>query len=132
MPKRSSRRDPSGEGESGASAPVLILGMVLAGATCLAIGGVRYGLGWRSALSAASCLAAGIGFVAVGLMEIEWLEKVIGFVDGLFSGLAQWFWASDGTLSDTIGRHRATVVWVVIGFPCFIVGCLMALRIIPV
>ena len=58
--------------------------------------------------------------------------EVIGFVDGLFSGLAQWFWASDGTLSDTIGRHRATVVWVVIGFPCFIVGWFDGPRIRPV
>ncbi len=65
-------------------------------------------------------------------MEIEWLEQIMGFMDGLFGGLVQWSWASEGTLSDTIGRHRAKVVWVAIGFPGIIVGCSMALRITSV
>ena len=59
--------------------------------------------------------------------------RVIGFVDGIFSGLTQWFWSSwSGSLSDSelIGRRGAMVIWVVFGFPIFVWGCLMSLRIV--
>ena len=77
----------------------------------------------------------GVGFVAIGLLELEWLERVIGFADGIFSGLVQWFWTSwSGSLSDSelVGRRGATVIWVVIGVPIFVWGCLMGLRIIDI
>jgi hypothetical protein len=80
-------------------------------------------------------LVAGIGFVAIGLLELEWLERVIGLVDGIWSGFVRWCWKSwYGSLSDSelVGRRGATVFWVVIGFPIFVGGCLIALRVIAI
>jgi hypothetical protein len=96
------------------------------------VGATRHGLDGKSLLAAGGCLVTGIGFVAIGLLELEWLERVIGLVDGIRSGLTQWFWTSwFGSLSDSdyVGRRRARVIWVVIGFPIFIWGCLLGLRI---
>src|SRR5262249_2592707 len=104
-----------------------LLGMVFVGLICLVVGGARQRLEWKSALSAVGCLSAGIGFVAIGLLELEWLERIIGFVDGIFSGLAQWFWTSwHGSLSNSelVGRRGATVIRVAIGLPVFVWGCL--------
>jgi hypothetical protein len=133
MSKEPHRKARSAEEPSGPFARALIATMTVAGVICLAIGGVRDGLTWRSGLSATALMALGIGFVAVGLLELEWLERLIGFIgffEGPFGGPAQWFWASDGSLSDSIGRRRATALWVMVGFPLFIAGCLLALRVI--
>ena len=120
----------SGEDSSHRLAKWVLWSMTLIGVFCLFVGWFRLGLDWRGAVSATSCLAGGIGFVAIALLELEWLERIIGFLDGLFTGLVQWFWTSDGTLSDHLGRRHASVIWGLIGFPLFVAGCLIALRII--
>lgn len=109
-----------------------ILGLSIIAVLCLVIGCVSHGFDWANILAACGCLVTGIAFVAIGLLELEWLERIVGFVDGIFSGLTQWFWTTSfGTLSDSelIGRRGATVIWVVIGFPIYVWGCLMALRV---
>ncbi len=129
--KRSVRRQQSGEESPGAIPCLVLVGISLVGVVCLAIGGLRRGLAFHEILAVAGCIATGIGFIAAGLFEIEWLEKVVDFLsDFLVAGLARWFWGTDGTLSETIGRRRAAVVWMAIGFPVFTLGCLMACRIL--
>jgi hypothetical protein len=121
----------SREESTGAVARWFILGLVVVAVVCLLVG-LRHGFEWKSVLAAGGCLTAGIAFVAIGLLELEWLERIVGFVDGLFSGLAWWFWSREGSLSDSewLGRRGATVVWVLIGMPVFVWGCLMALRLV--
>ncbi len=134
------RRRPAESGEpaqeqGGGIAAWFLGALALIACACLVAGCVRHGFAWKSVLAAAASLAAGIGFVAIGLLELEWLERVIGFVDGIFAGLWQWCWTSwHGTLSDNelIGRRGAQVIWVVLGVPVFAWGCLMALRIVNV
>ena len=109
---------------------VLLIGMSLVGAVCLSVGSLRGGLRWSELLSAAGCIALGIGFVAIGLFELEWLEQIIGIFGGCYTFFIQWIWASEGSLSDAIGRRRAARVWVAIGFPTFIWGCLMGLSLV--
>jgi hypothetical protein len=135
--KRRVRGRSTSEESSGIVPIWVLIGMTLVGIVSLIIGCLQRGFAWYEVLTATSALATGIGFVAIGLLEIEWLERIIGFfgiffgfLGGLLSGLIQWFWSSDGTLSDSVGRHRAAVYWVVIGSFLFLFGCLMALRII--
>jgi hypothetical protein len=109
--------------------------MVVIALGCLLFGCLRSGFEWKTVLAACGSLATGIGFVAIGLMELEWLERVIGFVGGIFSGLVQWLWTSwygDLSDSDWVGRRGAAVIWVVIGLPTFVWGCLLALRIVEI
>jgi hypothetical protein len=124
--KRRSQGPLSGEGSFSAITLALLFSMSLVGVVCLSAGCLRRGFSWYEVLCAASCVALGIGFVAIGLLEIDWLEQIIGIFGGCYVFFIQWMWASDGSLSDSIGRRRAAVVWVVIGFPTFIWGCLMA------
>jgi len=123
----------SQENQAGSAARWFVLGMIIAGLACVLAGCLRRGFEWRSVLTAAGWLVTGIGFVAIGLLELEWLERIIGFVDSLFSGLVQWLWTSwSGGLSESelVGRRGATVIWVVIGVPIFVWGCVVALRIV--
>ena len=76
--KRRSLGRISGEGSSSAIPPALLVGMSLVGVVCLSIGCLRRGFSWYDVLSATGCMALGIGFVAIGLLEIEWLERIIG------------------------------------------------------
>jgi hypothetical protein len=113
----------------------VVAGLAVLGLSCVLLGCLRHGWEWRSVLAACAALAAGVGFVAIGLLELEWLERVIGFTEGIVSGLFQWFWTSwHGSLSDSewLGRRGAAVVWVVFGVPAFVWGCLLALRIVGV
>ena len=78
-------------------------------------------------------MVSGTAFVAVGLLELEWLERVVGFADTVFSGVTQFLWTSwSGNLSDSdlVGRRGARVIWIALGVVVFICGCLLALRII--
>jgi hypothetical protein len=107
--------------------------MVVVALACLLFGCLRHGFAWKSVLTATSCLVMGIGFVAIGLLELEWLERVIGFADGLFSGLVQWFWFSwrgSWSESEWAGRHRARGYWVAIGVLVFLGGCLSGSRVL--
>ena len=134
-PQRTDPADDSPSEPTGGVSQWFVLGMVLVALVCLLVGALRHGFNWVNILAAGGCLVTGIGFVAIGLLELEWLERVIGFVDGVLSGLVQWFWTSwFGNLSDSelVGRRGATVIWVVLGFPLFVGGCLMALRLIEI
>ncbi len=107
--------------------------MAAVAVACLLIGCIRRRPEPRSLLLAGGSLLTGLSFLAIGLLEWEWLERVVGFLHGLSSGVTQWFWTSSfGTLaeSELVGRSRATVIWVVIGFPIFVWGCLLALRVV--
>src|SRR5262249_52367400 len=132
------RADPAGASPtepSGGGAPWFVLGMVLVALVCLFVGCLRHGSDWKRILVAGGYLVTGLGFVAIGLLELEWLERVIGFVDGIVSGLVQWFWTSwCGSLSDSelVGRRGAAMIWVVLGFPIFVWGCLKALGVIGI
>jgi hypothetical protein len=119
--------------KTGVVAQWFIIGMVAVAVVCLVVGSVRNEFDWQSTLAASGCMVMGIGFVAIGLLELEWLERIIGFTDGLFSGLTQWFWTSwSGSLSDSesVGRRGATVIWVGMGFLVFGWGCLLGLRVV--
>jgi hypothetical protein len=136
-PKRR-RRDPDADSQpesSGGAAFWFVVGMIVVAVVCLIVGLARHKVDGPTLLAAVGCMVTGIGFVAIGLLELEWLEQLIGFVDGVFSGLTQWCATSwYGTLSDSesVGRRGATVIWVVIGFPVFVWGCLMGLRVVEV
>lgn len=109
---------------------IFVLVLVLIAVACLVVGFVRKGMDWPTVLTSFVSLVTGIGFVAIGLLELEWLERVIGFVDGIFSGLSQYFWTTQmGSLDENIGRRGARVVWLMFGIPIFAWGCLLALRV---
>lgn len=132
--RRTDRADTSSE-KAGTAALWFIMGMVAVAVLCLLMGSLRHGFDWRSTLSASGCLLTAIGSVAIGLWEWEWLERLMGFTGGLFSGLVQWFWMNwFGSLSDSelVGRRGATVIWVSIGFLVFVWGCLLGLRVVSV
>jgi hypothetical protein len=124
------REDEASE-QSGRVGRWLIAGMGMTAAVCMILGFVREGFDWRIFWSTIGVLLAGIVCVAIGLLELEWLEQLLGYWGGIggFFGNLLWFRSSD-TLSDSelIGRRGATVIWVGVGVPIFIWGCLMALR----
>jgi hypothetical protein len=107
--------------------------MVLVAAGAIAWGCHRQGVVWKSILSAGGCFVAGIAGVAIGLFELEWLERIVCFVDDIFTGVTMWFrTAWFGTLSESefVGERRARVYWVVIGAITFLAGCVLALGIL--
>jgi hypothetical protein len=133
--KRTGPDEDSPSEQSGGVGQWVVAGLAVVAVGCVLAGCLRHGWDWKSVLAACASLAAGVGFVAIGLLELEWLERVIGFVDGIVSGLLWWFWTSwHGTLSDSewFGRRGAAVFWVVIGVPVFVWGCLLALRVVGV
>jgi hypothetical protein len=112
----------------------LVLLMIVVAVLCMVIGIILHGFpGWPM-LAIVGCLVSGIGFVAIGIVaEFAWIEWIIGFADGIISGISGWFWTEHlGTWSENIGERGASVLWLLFGIPTFICGCLMALRIIPV
>jgi hypothetical protein len=132
--RRKRLRPESAEEQSGSwLGPIVLVVMILFAAAAIAGGCYREGIVWKSILSAASCFVAGIAFVFIGLFEVEWLERLVGFVDGIVSGMMYWLWTGwFGTLSDSefVGRQRARVYWVVIGVITFLAGCVLALGIL--
>jgi hypothetical protein len=107
--------------------------MLLIAAGTIAWGCHRQGVVWRSILSAGGCFLAAIAAVAIGLFELEWLERIVGLVDDIFTGVTMWFRTSwFGTLSESefVGERRARVYWVVIGVVTFLVGCVLAVGIL--
>jgi hypothetical protein len=132
--KRKRSRPEVGEEESSLwPGAVVVLVIIFIAAGAIAWGCHRQGMVWKSILPAVSCFVAGIAFVCIGLFELEWLERIVGFVDGIYSGLMQFFWTSwFGTLSESefVGRQRARVYWAVFGVIAVIVGCLFALGIL--
>jgi hypothetical protein len=134
-PRKRKRIDPDDE-DSTPGSSLIALGflavMAIVGIACFAIGIVRHGFDWHSAWQSGSSLTAGIGFLAIGLLELEWLEKIIGFTEGISSGLYGLFWWNwQGSLSDSelVGRRGATTIWVLIGMGTFVFGCLVGLRV---
>jgi hypothetical protein len=120
------------EEDAGTSLPGILVLLVMTSVAVAAVawGCHRNGLVWRNVLAAASCLSAGIAFVAIGLFELEWLERLVGFADGIVSGVMYYFWTSwFGTLSDSefVGRTRARVIFLVFGPIVFLAGCVLAL-----
>jgi hypothetical protein len=112
-----------------------VLGLVVVAVVCLVVGCLRHGVDGERMLAAGGCLVTGVAFLSIGLLELEWLEQTVGFVDGILSGLVQWFWVSwFGRLSDSewVGRRGAAVIWVMVGLPTFVWGCLLALRILEI
>lgn len=57
----------------------LFIGMSLVGVVCLSVGCLRGGFVWPEFLSAAVCLALGIGFVAIGLLDSSGSNKSSAF-----------------------------------------------------
>ena len=81
-PRRRKRIDPSNDSPrepTSALALSLVLGMSVIGLVCLVVGFVHHGFAWGSASEAAACLSLGVAFVAIGLLELEWLEKIVDF-----------------------------------------------------
>ena len=108
---------------------LVLVAMILVGTAALGWGCHLNGFVWKNVLAAATCLVTGIAFMAIGLFELEWLERIVGFVDGILSGVIQWFWTRwFGTLSESefVGRSRARVIWVVFGTFAFLGGCALA------
>jgi hypothetical protein len=111
---------------------LILLGMTLIAVLAVGWGCSRHGLVWRSVLGASVCLAAGVSSVAIGLFELEWLERIVGFVDAFFVLCTSWIllpWFGSLSDSELVGRQRARVIWGVTGAIVFSVGCLLALRI---
>ncbi len=132
--RRQRTRPEAAEQESSAwPGVVVLLVMVALAAGIIAWGHHRHRLDWKNVLAAVSCFLTAIAFVAIGLFELEWLERIVGFIDGIASGLSQWVWTSwFGTLSesDFVGRRRARVIWVVFGIIAFLFGCVLALGVV--
>ncbi|HEV8062662.1 MAG TPA: hypothetical protein VGP68_22470 [Gemmataceae bacterium] len=134
-PRRRKPIDPDDDDSTSGTSPValcFLIFMVIVGIACFVIGIVRHGFDWNPAWQAGSSLTAGIGFLAIGLLELEWLEKIIGFTDGISSGLYGLFWWNwRGSLSDSelLGRRGATTIWVLVGIGTFVFGCLLGLRV---
>ena len=127
------RIDAAEDEETSGLAYWFLAGMAIVAIICVVVGSVRQGFDWKNALAACGFLLTGIAFVAIGLLELEWLERLVGFADGLVGGLYWLLWTSwSGTLSDSelLGRRGATVVWLMVGLPTFLWGCLRALRIV--
>jgi hypothetical protein len=106
--------------------------MAVVGLLCLIFGIVGHKFEWKPVLAATVSLLMGISFAAIGLLELEWLERVVGIFDGIGGLITQWFWTSSfGTLSesDALGRRGATVIWMIFGIPIYLYGCLLALRV---
>ena len=137
-PRRRKRIDPANNSPLEATSAValsFVAGMAVIGLVCLVVGFVQHGVAWRSASQAAACLTLGVAFVAIGLVELEWLEKIVDFAWVIYFGFTGWMWwgssSSSGTLSDSewLGRRGATTVWILFGIPTFVVGCLLALHV---
>ena len=102
-------------------------------AVCLVIGIVRHGFDWWSITKAGCTLAAGIGFVAIGLIEFPSLKPIEGLAQWVFN-IILWIFFSGSLVSwsdwDEFDRKPAKYFWLFFGVPIYILGCLMALRII--
>jgi hypothetical protein len=93
----------TGDESSNVIPMAVLIGIALVGVVCLSVGCLRGGFGWSEVLSAAGCLSLGIGFVAIGLLELEWLQQIIG----LFCWLLRLLHPMDlGQRGDPVGRDR--------------------------
>ncbi|QVL30663.1 hypothetical protein KIH39_17615 [Telmatocola sphagniphila] len=128
---RDANTSPSDDG----TATWFLLGIGLIALICLIIGILSHGFEWKRILTAAGSMLSGIAFMAIGLLELEWLERIVGIFDGIFGLVVQWCWTSwYGSLSDAdaLGRRGASVIWMIAGIALYISGCLIALRVIKV
>jgi hypothetical protein len=127
------RPEPAEEDSGFLLGTVVLSAMLLLAAGAIGWGCHRHGLVWRNVFAATSCFVTAAAFAFIGLFELEWLERIVGFVDGIVTGVTQLLWTSwFGTLSESefVGRHRARVYWVVFGIIAFVVGCFLALGIL--
>jgi hypothetical protein len=108
---------------------VLFIGMNVAGAIGV-YWGWRSGLhGWDLVKPCFVFLSASV-MIVVGLLEMEWLERVLFIVE--FICLDSWMWLGAawfgwGNLADNewIGRRGAQTIWVFGGIVVYAVGWLM-------
>ena len=140
-PRRRKRIDPTDDSSPPATSAIalsFVVGMAVVGLVCLIVGFVQHGFAWRGGSQAAACLSMGLAFVAIGLLKLEWLEKIVDFAWLIYFGFTGWMWwgwsSSSGTLSDSewLGRRGATTVWMLFGIPTFVVGCLLALHVFEI
>jgi hypothetical protein len=140
-PRRRKRVDPADDSLQQATSPValsFVVGMAVIGLVCLIVGFVKHGSAFRNTSQAAASLTLGVACVAIGLLEVEWLEKIVDFAWVIYFGFTGWMWwgwsDSSGTLSDSewLGRRGATTVWMLFGIPIFVVGCLLALHVFEI
>jgi hypothetical protein len=93
-------------------AKLFVAGMAGVGLACLAIGSFRHEpeLGWF--LRALCSLILGISFVSIGLLELEWLERIVWIVELAWLSTFWWIvgrWSGSLFESELVGRRRAVV-----------------------
>jgi hypothetical protein len=122
--KRAEDADDSQSKGGNGAAPWFLLGMVVVGLVCLFIGLLHDGLDWKNLLPASACMVTGIGLIAFGVLELEWLERMLAFVfvGYIFWDAVNWFWT----------RRRALLIWGAIGVGLFAWGCLLSLRVVDI
>src|SRR5262249_25569007 len=101
----------------------IVLAMAGVAVALLVTGCLQGGCDWSLLWKAGSLLVSGTAFVAVGLLELEWLERMVGFADTFFSGVTQFLWTSwSGNLSDSdlVGQRGARVIWIALGVVVFV------------
>jgi hypothetical protein len=135
-PVRRRRRRATDRDESSSSdkvAKFFLTGMAVVALACLGIGTSRHDPDPVWFLRSLSYLILGIAFVAIGLLELEWLERIVWIVEvlsfSIFFWIAGW-WSGSLSESELVGRRRAVVLWVLAGVPVFAWGCLAALRVV--
>src|SRR5262245_53766133 len=124
--KRTDAPDASPPEREGRAGRRFLLGMAAVGLGCLLAGCFRGGLAWWPLLEACGSRLMGIGCVAGGLLEREWLGRVSDIADGFIPGLGRLFWwQGNDSLSEStlLGRRGARVVWLLFGLPVFAWGC---------
>jgi hypothetical protein len=128
--RRIRRPDDSTPPASDKKARWFIVGMAVVGLICLIAGFFRREPESGALVRAVACLGTGIAFVAIGLLELEWLERIVAFVNAGILGWMGTMWYGSLSESELVGRSRAVFVWVGLGSLVFLCGCLIALRVI--
>jgi hypothetical protein len=87
----------------------------------------------RRMIAAIACVFLGLMNVAIGVLNLEWLEQALnrlGIAAEILSGSWRWLWQDPSqTASDSpfLGRRGARVLWTLMGLVLLTAGCVIAL-----
>jgi hypothetical protein len=109
---------------------VIVLSLI--GIGCLLAGSLGQVDG-RRMIAAIACVFLGLMNVAIGVLDLEWLEQALnrlGIAAEILSGSLRWLWQDPSqTVSDSpiLGRRGARVLWTLMGLVLLTAGCVIAL-----
>lgn len=107
----------------------VVLAMAVLTLVCPAAGYLRGGQGWLAPVAGGALLLVGTACVAVGLLELEWLERLFNLVDSVYTAVTGGFWKPwTDSLADSpvVSRKWAAVIWTIAGLALFACGCLVS------